>query len=174
MARNAAASIGQPVESRSLAGDRTPSRISDRQPNKRLERPNERRMTDDGRFAIDLSLVAPGMVMEWKRHTIMAMDDKRNQVLVQKYHWQPVTNKEQPQIMGHLATDPDAHIIVDGLGLYIRPAYLNEEAENEGRADTDWQLRQQLDSLRMPSGKQVGGKNTYIKKQTVQVSQPVE
>jgi hypothetical protein len=104
----------------------------------------------------------------------MGMPDKRNQVIIRQYHWEPVPHHMQPHIYGHLCENAEEHIIVDGMGLYMRPKYLNKEAEAEGKYDTDHQLSQQLQSLRLASKDQVGDKNTYIKKQTVAVAQPVE
>ena len=80
----------------------------------------------------------------------------------------------QPHILGHLCQNEDEHIIVDGQGLYMRPRYLNDDANKEQRAETDYMLSQQLQSLRLQSKDQVGERNTYIKKQTVAVAQPVE
>lgn len=177
MARNSLAS-SQPVDQRRQA--RTPERAiaadrsTDRVPERRLERPSNRRKTDDGRFAIDLNAVPPNTVMEWKRHEIMGLRDKQNQVLVASYHWKPVPHHMQPQILGHLCKNQDEHIIVDGLGLYMRPRYLNDEAMAEAEADADYQLSQQIQSLKISSRDQVGDKFTKIRKQTVAVSQPVE
>lgn len=166
----------------SAASDRQPERApmrhvergSDRSQERKLERPDDRRLTDDGRFSIDMNKVPRGYVMEFKRHSIMGMQDTRNQVLVRRYHWQPVPHSMQPHFYGHLNTDPDKQVVVDGMGLYMRPRYLNDEAMAETRYDTDHQLSQQLQSLRLSSKDQVGDKNTYIKKQTVAVPQPVE
>ena len=175
MARNATLHSPQPI---SRTPDRTPERTldrrSDRVDERRLERPDNRRLTDDGRFSIDLNRVPHNMVMEWKRHPIMSMVDKRNQVVIQQYHWKPVLHRDQPDILGHLCTNPDEHIIVDGLGLYMRPKYLNDEAMAEGKWETDHQLSQQLQALRLTSKDQVGDRYTAIKKQTVAVPQPIE
>lgn len=160
--------------SQRVAQDRPNTRGTERVRAKRLERPATRRMTDDGRFSIDMAAVPPGFVMEWKRHSIMGMEDKRNQVVIRSYHWEPVPHHMQPHILGHLCKNDDEHIMVDGQGLYMRPKYLNEEANAESRADTDYQLGQQLESLRMSSKDQVGQKHTYVKKSTVAVPQPVE
>lgn len=167
----------QPIGSQ-RASDRIPERIgergTERTETRRLTRPDNSNLTDDGRYAIDLNRVPPGYVMEFKRHTIMGMEDKRNQVLVRQYHWEPVSHKMQPHILGHLCANEDEHIIVDGNGLYMRPEYLNEEADAEHRHNTDYVLGQQMQSLRLQSKEQVGPGRTFIKKQTVAVAQPVE
>lgn len=154
--------------------ERTLERSTERHDERRLQRPNAGHITDDGRFSIDLDLVPPNYAMEWKRHTIMGQEDKQNQVRVRQYHWQPVPHKMQPHILGHLCQNDDEHIIVDGMGLYMRPAYLNDEARVEEQSKTDYVLAQQLQSLRMSSKEQVGSERTYIKKQTVAVAQPIE
>lgn len=175
---NRAASLhaAQPITARTAARapERTQERATDRVQERRLERPDNRRLTDDGRFSIDLNSVPPGYVMEWKRHSIMGMEDKRNKVLIRNYHWTPVLHKDQPHILGHLCKNEDEHIVVDGQGLYLRPEYLNKEANAETKSDTDYQLSQQLQSLRLSSKEQVGERFTKIKKQTVAVPQPIE
>lgn len=149
-------------------------RATERTESRRLERPDTRRLTDDGRFAIDLSRVPPGYVLEWKRHSVMGMQDKQNQVRVRQYHWEPVTHKIQPHILGHLCRNEDEHILVDGMGLYMRPAYLNDEARAEQREDTAYQLDQQIKSLSSASTDQVGKANTFVKKSSVPVPQAIE
>lgn len=176
VAARASLSTAQPISARTSARapERTPERATERTESRRLERPDNRRLTDDGRFSIDLNAVPPGMVMEWKRHSIMGMEDKRNQVTVREYHWVPVTHSQQRHILGHLCKNDDEHIIVDGQGLYMRPEYLNEEAQEEHRRETDYVLGQQMQSLRMSSKEQVGEARTKITKQRVAVAQPVE
>lgn len=175
MARNASLSAGQAISPRET--ERIPQRVheraTERTEERRLQRPDNRRLTDDGRFSIDLNAVPPGYVMEWKRHSVMGMEDKRNQVTVRNYHWQPVPHKIQPHIYGHLCKNEDEHIIIDGLGLYMRPSYLNDEARAEHKADTDYQLGQQIKSLKGESASQVGAANTFIKKSVV-ASQPID
>lgn len=176
MPKAASLHSAQPISAR--GAQRAPERVSERgterHEERRLTRPDARRLTDDGRFSIDLNAVPPGMVMEWKRHEVMGMQDKQNQVRVRNFHWQPVTHKIQPHILGHLCNNDDEHILVDGMGLYMRPRYLNEEAEAEHRHETDYVLGQQMQSLRMQSKEQIGPERTFIKKQTVSVAQPIE
>jgi hypothetical protein len=171
-ARHAPQSLSESAPARQSA--HATERVSSRATERRLERPDNRRLTDDGRFSIDLNGVPKGYVMEWKRHSILGQEDTRNQVLIRQYHWEPVTHAQQPHIYGHLCADGDKHIVQDGMGLYMRPKYLNEEAVAETQWDTNHQLDQQLQALRLSSKDQVGDRNTYIKKQTVAVPQPVE
>lgn len=149
--------------------DRTPDRISERTEDRRLQRPGTGRLTDDSRFAIDLHKVPPGYKMEWKRHTLVGMVDRRNMSVVAQYHWKPVPHKMQPHIYGITAKDEGEHIIVDGLGLYMRPSYLNDDADAETRNETDYQLNQQMQALRLSSKEQVGERYTKIKRETVGV-----
>jgi hypothetical protein len=153
--------------------DRTKDRISDRREDRHLERPINA-MTNDGRFSLDMKRVPPGYVMEFKRHTLMGQNDKRNQVVVSQYHWKPVPHKLQPHFLGHLAGDPEEQVVVDGLGLYMRPAYLNDDAAEEQAENTLYQTNQQLQALRLSSKEQVGSARTYIKKSVVAVPQAVE
>lgn len=154
--------------------ERKADRRAERPTERRLERPAQTIMTDDGRFSLDLAKIPPGYVMEWKRHTIMGAEDRRNQVVVRSYHWEPVSHKMQPHIYGHLCENENEHIMVDGLGLYMRPRYLNDDAAKETRDNSDYTLSQQLQALRLQSADQVGVKNTYVKRQLVQAPQPVE
>lgn len=163
-----------PARTAARVPERVAERGTERRDERRLERPDNRRLTDDGRFSIDLNAVPPGFVMEWKRHQIMGMNDKQNQVRIRQFYWEPVTHKMQPQILGHLCNNNDEHVMIDGMGLYMRPEYLNEEARAEDRAATDHVLGEQLQSLRLSSAQQVGSARTFIKKQTVGISQPVE
>ncbi len=148
------------------------ARTADRQETRRLERPSRAQVTDGGAYSLDKSRVPRGMVMEWKRHSCMGQEDKHNQVVVRQNHWEPVPHKMQPHILGHLGNDEE-HIIVAGLGLYMRPAYLNEDAMKEQHEETDYTLNQQLQSLRLASKEQVGERFTKIKRSVV-AGQPIE
>lgn len=147
--------------------ERARERMSERTEDRRLERPNMGRLTEDGQFSIDPMRVPKGMTLEWKRKTLLGMEDKRNQVRAQQYHWQPVPHKDQPHILGHLEKDENAPIVVGGLVLMQRPTYLCQEAQNETITETKWQTDNQLDSLRLTSRDQVGDRFTKIKRTTV-------
>lgn len=143
------------------------TRASSRREERRLQRPS--RMSEStGIFDIDETKVPPGFVMEWKRHSTMGAEDRRNQVVVRQNHWSPVPHKMQDQIMGHLCKDPEQQIEVDGLALYMRPKYLNDDALAEQQEETAYVLDQQVRSLRMNSEEQVGKRFTKIKKAVVQ------
>lgn len=151
--------------------ERVRDRVSERREEKRLERPNLGRLSDDGRFAVDLDRVPDGMTLNWKRMELFGQKDKRNQVLSQQFHWVSVPHKDQPHILGHLEADENAPIIVDGLMLCQRPTYLCDEAEREQTSTTDYQTNQQLQSLRLSSKEQVGERFTKIKRT---IAQPVD
>lgn len=145
------------------------ARVSDRQETRKLERPSRSAITSDGRLSLDLNRVPPGMVMEWKRHSCMGQEDAYNQVIVRQNHWTPVPHHLQPHIYGHLCKDGEKHIIVGGLGLYMRPLYLNEDAVAEQQEATADVLGNQLQALRLSSREQVGDRFTRIKKSSVAV-----
>lgn len=153
------------------APERSRERISERREEKRLERPNMGRLSDDGRFAVDLDKKPRDMTYNWKRMQLFGQQDKRNQVLTQQFHWTPVPHKDQPHILGHLEKDENAPIVVDGLMLCQRPSYLCDEAEREQFNETDYQTNQQLQSLKLSSKEQVGDRFTKIKRT---VAQPVD
>ena len=147
--------------------DRSRERMSERTDERRLERPNTGHLTEDGPFSIDPALVPKGYTLEWKRQTLLGMEDKRNQVRSQQYHWTPVPHKMQPHILGHLEKDENAPIIVGGLMLMMRPTYLCDEARKETMNETKWQTDNQLDALQLQSREQVGSRYTKIKRTTV-------
>lgn len=159
--------------SRSIDDARTSERTLDRQETRRLERPSRARISEDGPLSLDFNRVPKGFVMEWKRHSCFGKEDTHNQVIVRQNHWTPVPHKIQPHIYGHLCEDPERHILVNGLGLYMRPAYLNEDAYREQQETTDDVLGSQIRALSLQSQEQVGKQRTRIKKSIV-AGQPVE
>lgn len=164
--------MNQPQMSRQP--DRSPQRPSDRAPERmpeRLTRPNV--LAGDDRFAIDLTKVPRGHRMEWKRMTLFGLQDKRNQVTLARYHWRPVPHEMQPHILGQFGKEGE-HIIVDGLGLFMRPEYLCDEASEEQQHLTAYQLNQQLLSLRGQSVREVGEANTKLKRDFIAPPQTVE
>jgi hypothetical protein len=162
------------ADAQERTAEREMERGTERVEERRLERPTRGNLSDDSRFAVDLSRVPRGFVMEWKRHELMGARDRRNQTVVRQYHWEPVPHKLQPHVYGHTCTNADEHIIVDGLGLYMRPAYLNEDAERETAENTAYNLNQQLASLRLSSKAQVGEQRTKIKREIVAVNGTAE
>lgn len=151
------------------APERSRERVSERRDEKRLERPNMGRLSDDGRFAVDLDRKPRDMTYNWKRIQLFGQQDKRNQVMISQFHWTPVPHKDQPHILGHLETDPNAPIVVDGLMLCQRPTYLCDEAERDHVQETDYVTNAQLQSLKLSSKDQVGERYTKIKKSVAQV-----
>lgn len=156
------------------AFERTVDRPTERREERRLERPSSGVLTNDGRFSLDMEKVPTGFRMEWKRHQLLGQNDRRNQVIIRQFHWDPVPHKLQPHIYGHTCENENEHIVVDGLGLYMRPDYLCEEAAEECERNTDYQTNQQLQALKLSSKEQVGDRFTKIKRQTVQVPQSVD
>jgi hypothetical protein len=154
--------------------ERTASRLAERATERptvrKFERPTDRGLTAAG-GEVDPKQVPHGYCMEWKRHTILGARDNRNVALVRQYGWEPVPNKMQPHIMGPGA-DPEAQITRGSDALYMRPAYLNDEAHAEHTAETDDVLRNQLHALKSESKGQLGAGgagHTFVKKNTVAV-----
>lgn len=154
------------------ASPHAPARTEDR--SARLQRPTHQRLTDDGKFSLDLNKVPDGYVMQFKRDALIGQNDRGNQVEVRRYHWTPVPHKMQPHFLGHTAKSPDEHIVVGGLGLYMRPEYLNEEAEKERLQETAAQTNNQLQALRLQSRGEVGDRYTRYKQNKVAAPQEVE
>lgn len=150
------------------SADRVRERVSERNEEKRLKRPNMGRLSDDGRFAVDLDRKPRDVTYNWKRMQLFGQNDKRNQVLISQFHWAPVPHKDQPHILGHLETDENAPIIIDGLMLCQRPTYLCDDAEREQLQETDYVTNAQLQALKLTSKDQVGDRYTKIRKSVAQ------
>lgn len=143
---------------------RTPERTTERA-TERLHRPSDLSMSDPR--ALDETLIPRGVTMEWKRTALVGMADKRNQVISYRNHWKPVPHSMQPHFLGHLESDPNAPIIIEGLQLMMRPTYLVDDANKEYSDNTTYQLAQQLEGLRSNSIAHVGPKGTQIKRSFV-------
>ena len=140
----------------------------------RLMRPSNLGMENP--FELDHSLIPDGMVMEFKRLSILGMNDRRHQNICHRFHWTPVLHHEQPHILGITEVDPNAPIILGGLQLMKRPSYLVDEAHQERKDLAQYQINQQLSSVRAASKAQVGDANTKISRtfEPVAGPQPVE
>lgn len=90
----------------------------------RLELPDE----DTGsKFYIDPSKIPDGQSYQWQRVSTYGKDDRPEQVRSARFHWRPVPAKRHPELAGHAAGDEA--VVIDGLMLCERPAYLTEEAQ---------------------------------------------
>lgn len=152
----------QPVQ------QRMDDRQEDRQP-ERLVRPGNVATMD--KFAIDKRRLPKGYVAEWKRVSLFGLQDRENQVMNHQFHWKPVPHEQQPHVLGHTGKTGEP-IVKGGLMLMMRPEYLKEEAIEERHHQTQYQVSQQLKSLRGSSKEQVGDRFTKFKREFV--SQPVE
>lgn len=151
--------------------ERIAARTTDREPEKRLERPNAAHLSgDDILPKVDPMRVPKGYVMEWKRQSVLGAQDRRNMVQVARFHWQPVPHKMQPHMLGQFGKD-DEPIQIGGQILMMRPAYLSDEARQEHSAETQDVLRSQLQQIQ-DSKKELGpgfSQHAYMKTQRVQV-----
>lgn len=114
----------------------------------------EQRLTrhprSEDRFRIDPSMIPDGQSYEWKRMTLMGKEDHQHQVHLARNHWTPVPAGRHPALSGVPGMDhADANkaIIVDGLILMERPAYLTEEAYEEDQRNALGQVGTQLQRL---------------------------
>jgi len=156
--------------------DRVASRLAGRPTERSEDRPTERfqrpvRGMTAAEAEVDQSRVPRGYVMEFKRHTVVGAQDRRNQALVRQYGWTPVTNEMQPHFAGPGA-DPKAQVTRGSDALYMRPAYLNDEALAEHNQETADVLNNQIHALKAESKGQLGAGgagHTFVKKQTVAV-----
>lgn len=96
-----------------------------------------------GKFDIPPGMVPPGMSYEWKRLTNLGMEDKTHQLAMRRNHWTPVPAGRHPEMYG----EGQGPVIIDGLMLMERPAYLTEEARLEDAQNAIGQLNNQMARL---------------------------
>lgn len=107
---------------------------------------------DSNKFYVDPARIPDGMSYQWQRASIYGKDDRPEQVRSARFHWRPVPAKRHPELAGHAAGDEA--IIIDGLILCERPAYLTDEAKKRDQAKAKSQIRSQFERLQLtPTGK---------------------
>jgi hypothetical protein len=130
-----------------------------------------------GPFQIDRSAIPDGMSYEWSRVTYAGKEDVRQQARRQRHQWTPVPKKRHPEIVGREAAerDPEGAIIVDGLMLMERPAFVTEEADDIRTAKARDRVRNQVKSLKLtPEGQLPRVRAQAKKKYNIQVAEPDE
>lgn len=130
------------------------NRESQRQaPAQRLQR--QARTID--RFFYDKSQQPEKTSYEWKRVTYLGKEDRRHQIGLTENHWRPVPASRHPELSD---AGGDKAIIVDGLMLMERPAYLTEEAHQEDTQNAFKQHGDQMKRLEQDIGLGSGMKQT--------------
>lgn len=79
-------------------------------------------------FYIDQSLIPPGWSYEWKRKTVMGMEDPAYQVQLSRMGWEPVPASRHPSYMP--VGNSYNTIERKGMILMERPMELTEEARS--------------------------------------------
>lgn len=106
----------------------------------------ERVYTSENEFDFDKSKIPPGMRYGWKRMTIAGMEDRRNQVLMERNQWAAVPAARHPELMGSRATDDEA-IIVGGQMLMELPEEWAKESDDLMKFEAANYLEQKVQSL---------------------------
>ena len=130
-----------------------------------------------GPFQIDRSAMPDGMSYEWSRVTYAGKEDVRQQARRQRHQWTPVPKKRHPEIVGReaAARDPEGAIIVDGLMLMERPAFITDEADDIRTVKARDRVRNQVKSLKLtPEGQLPRVRAQAKKKYNIQVAEPDE
>ena len=115
--------------------------------------PNLKRFSrSTNRFEVDPAVIPEGWSYEWKRFSVYGQEDRQHQVFVQRNHWKPVPAGRHPEISGE-SPDSTKPIIIDGLMLMERPAYLTQQAREEdlqnaiGQHNAQMQRLDQIDGI---------------------------
>ena len=130
-----------------------------------------------GPFQINTTAIPDGMSYEWRRVTYAGKEDVRHQARAHRRHWTPVPKRRHPEIVGREAAtkDPEGAIIVDGLMLMERAAFITKEAAGLREARAKERVRNQVKSLKLtPEGQLPRVRVEAKKKYNLQVAEPDE
>jgi hypothetical protein len=158
------------------APPRTALRAAQRPPQRDLSVLSEEE-DSGGPFEIDPAAIPEGMSYEWRRVTYAGKEDVRHQARAHRRHWTPVPKKRHPEVVGREAAerDPEGAIIVDGLMLMERPAFITEEADDIRTTKARDRVRNQVKSLKLtPEGQLPRVRAQAKKKYNIQVAEPDE
>lgn len=101
-------------------------------------------------FAVDPSMIPPGMTYEWKRVSTLGARDPSYEVLLAEQGWEPVPVERHPNFM---PTGYRGPIERGGLVLMERPVELTEEARAEAARDAFEVVRTKEEQLGLtPNG----------------------
>lgn len=112
--------------------------------------------TPTNRFNLDENLIPPNMTYEWKRKTIMGMEDVESQINYEANGWTPVPPDRHPELMGLRKTNAN-EIVRGGLVLMQRPVEITSQVQELEEFAARNQVAMQLQRLRM-EGKRAAGR----------------
>ena len=115
--------------------------------------------TSANRFDIDESRIPPGMSYEWKRKTIMGMEDTESMANYEMNGWVAVPPSRHPEIMGMRQTQV-REILRGGLLLMERPKEITAQARDIEDFEARNQVATQMQRLRLNGHRAGGGKIT--------------
>lgn len=131
----------------------------------------------EGPFTVDPSRIPDGMTYMWRRVSYAGKEDVKHQASGQRKRWMPVPNQRHPEIIGERAAKetPEAAIIVDGLMLCERPAFITKAAEARRDEVARSRVRNQMQSLKLTPEGQLPRKQVTAKRaHNIQVAEPDE
>jgi hypothetical protein len=158
------------------AQSRSPLRAPQRPPQRDLSALYEEEDTG-GPFQVEPASVPDGMSYEWRRVTYAGKEDVRHQARAHRRHWTPVPKKRHPEIVGRdaAAKDPEGAIVVDGLMLMERAAFITKQAAGLRDERAKERVRNQVKSLKLtPEGQLPRVRAQAKKKYNIQVAEPDE
>lgn len=143
----------QPISSRS---GRVESEISVAQPENKIVKQaaprssinmsdwdDVKRVANDGerdRYYVPPHLVPDGFSVEWKRIEILGKPDKANVVKLEASGWRPAPSEAFREILPSGYSQPFVED-GEGMGLYIRPMRMTDEANAEQKSVADQKVR---------------------------------
>ena len=102
--------------------------------------------TTMNRFDLDISKIPEGMTYEWKRKSIMGMEDIESQVNYEANYWTPVPPERHPELMGTRQTQA-RDIVRGGLMLMERPKEISQQAREIDQLEARRQVSNQMQRL---------------------------
>ena len=100
--------------------------------------------TDD--FWVDTSSIPDGWTYEWKRFTVVGMEDPSYQVGLRRSGWEPVPASRHPEMMP-MGYDGDDIILRKGMMLMERPKEITDEIRLKDKKAARDQIRMKEQQL---------------------------
>lgn len=141
-ARTRANPRARPQDKRAQSEPDPEPRMEARAPEERLYRQRPEGGFD---FSIAKDIIPQGWSYEWKRKSYLGKQDTRHMNSLRLNHWSDVPASRHPELASE---DPHGAIVVDGMVLMERPAYLTKEAREESLGNAYNQVRSVTDRMK--------------------------
>lgn len=124
------------------AATRDPVREPAREPVRAEARVRKRKGGITDPFYVPTEIIPDGMSWEWKRHTVIGMEERDHLIALRENGWEPV------QAKGHPELPSDGGVVIHkGMILMERPKHLTLEARNEDYDAARHQMRAKEEQL---------------------------